>query len=100
MRLRRPLRAALLLLLLLLAAVAVAACGGGGGADDDPSDWVVVDVFQEGDTWFVEYKPPDGHLARTAVGTGEELTPCARQAIPGELVPDCVHEFRAATDDP
>lgn len=83
--------------LLLFAALTLAACGGGGG--DDASDWVVVDVYRDGDTWFVEYKPPDGHLARTAVGEGETLPPCAEQAIPGELVPDCVHDFREAAGE-
>lgn len=79
----------------VLAAVVVGACGGGGGTED----WVVLDVYREGDTWYVEYKPPDRHRARTAVGTGVDPSACAMSATKGELVPDCVHEIRALNDE-
>ena len=75
----------------VLTAVIVGACGGGGG---DREDWVVLDVYQENETWFVEYKPPGRHLARTAVNTGPEPGACAQSAIPGDVVPGCVHEIR------
>lgn len=47
----------------------------------------------------MEYKPPDRHRARTAVGTGADPSACAMNATKGELVPDCVHEIRALNDE-
>ena len=77
----------------VFAASLLAACGGGAS---DPSEWIVVDIYQDEGAWYVEYKPPDQHRARTAVATGDDLGACGRSASKGAPVPACVLEIRDA----